>query len=368
MRKDITDTGVRDHSQFSPQAEAAGLTALHAGKQIETQRMRWRKFLSLWSRAVVLAVATLCVGVALVGAQPRQYRVAVLTPGLSFTSVLEGLQEGLAQLGYVQGKNVTFLIEDTHGTVPDLAQRAAGLAAAGPDVLVTVTTGYAMAAKQATTSVPIVFTWVGDPLDAGLIASYAASQNNLTGISNYASAREGKRLELLQEIAPGIKRVLAVVATHDRSAQANIQRLDETAKKLGIQVVRRDVTTREEIESVLRDMPPGAVDAIFHVPSALAVSQIERFIQKAKQEKLPLIVNEDSMVDKGALASYGANFRLIGVQAAKFVVKILKGTQPAEMPIQTPDEMMLATNLTTAKTIDLKLPRSVLERVDRLVE
>jgi putative ABC transport system substrate-binding protein len=159
-----------------------------------------------------------------------------------------------------------------------------------------------------------------------------------------------------------------VVATQDRSAQVNFQVLDETAKKLGIQVLCHDVTTREEIEPVLRDMPAGAVDAIYHVPSALAVSQIERFIQKAKQEKLPLIVNEDSMVDKGALVSYGSNFRLIGLQATKFVVKILKGTQPAEMPIQTPDKMLLAINLTTAKIIDLKFPRSVLERADRLVE
>jgi putative ABC transport system substrate-binding protein len=335
---------------------------------METKRVRRKRFLSLWSRAVVLAFSTLCVGVSLVGAQPRHYRVAVLTPGLSYTPVLEGLQEGLAQLGYVAGKNVTFLVEDTHGTVPDLAQRATGLAAAGPDVLVTVTTSYAKAAQQATTSVPIVFTWVGDPLHSGLIASYASSQNNLTGISNNDSNRAGKRLELLQEIAPAVKRVLTVVAAQDHNAQINFQRLDETAKKLGIQVVRHDVTTREEIESMLRELPSGSVDAIFHIPSALAVTQIELFIEKAKQEKIPLIVNEDSMVDKGALVSYGSNFRLIGMQAAKPVVKILKGTQPAEMPTQTQEEMMLALNLTTAKVIDLKLPRNVLERADRLVE
>ena len=330
--------------------------------------MRRKRFLSLWSRAVLLAVSTLCVGIALVGAQPRQYRVAVLTPGLSYTPVLEGLQEGLAQLGYVAGKNVTFLVEDTHGTVSDLAQRAAQLAAAGPDVLVTVTTGYAMAAKQATNRVPIVFTWVGDPLHAGLIASYASSQNNLTGISNYSNPLAGKWLELLQEIAPGIKRILAVVATDEKNAQLAFERLTETAQKLEIQVLRHDVTTREEIEHVLRATPPGSVEAIYHVPSFFVSTHIDLLIQKAKQDKLPLIVHEDSMVDRGALVSYGGNSRLMGFQAAKLVVKILQGAHPAQIPVQTPDRMMLAINLTTAKIIDLKLPRNVLERADRLVE
>jgi putative tryptophan/tyrosine transport system substrate-binding protein len=272
------------------------------------------------------------------------------------------------RLGYVPGKNLTLLVEDTHGVVSDLGQRAAKLAAANPDVFVTMTTSYAAAAQQATDRVPIVFTWVGDPLRSGLIASYASSQNNLTGISNYGNAHVGKRLELLQEIAPGIKRVLAVVATQDRNAQVTFQGLAETAQKLQIQLLRRDVTTPEDIESVLQATPPGSVDAIYHIPSGLTATHIALFIRKAKQDKIPLMVNEDSMVDKGATVSYGANFHLVGVQAAKFVTKILKGANPAEMPTQTPDKMMLAINMATAKAIGLELPLSVLERADRLVE
>src|SRR5712691_8441220 len=204
--------------------------------------MRQRGFLRSWCGVVVLVVLTLCIGVALAGDQARHYRVAVLTPGLSFVPVLEGLQEGLAQLGYVPGKNVTLVVEDTHGAVPDLAQRAARLVAAKPDVLVTVGTPHTRAAKQATTSVPIVFTRVGDPLQYGIIASYASSQNNLTGISTYSNPLTGKRLELLQEIAPGIKRILAAVATHEENAQLAFQRLAETAQKLEIQVLHHGVT------------------------------------------------------------------------------------------------------------------------------
>src|SRR5262245_14662217 len=148
---------------------------------METQRMRRHRRLRSWFGVVVLAVAVLGVGVSLAGAQARHYRVAVFTPNLSFTPVLEGLQEGLVQLGYVEGKNITFVVEDTQGAVPDLAQRAARLVAAHPDVCVTMETSHTKAVKQATSSIPIVFTRIGDPLHSGLIASYASSQNNLTG-------------------------------------------------------------------------------------------------------------------------------------------------------------------------------------------
>jgi putative tryptophan/tyrosine transport system substrate-binding protein len=317
---------------------------------------------------MVLAVAALCVSIALAGDQVRHYRVAVLTPGLSFVPVLEGLQEGLARLGYVPGKNVTLVVEDTHGAVPDLIQRAVKLAEAKPDVLVTVGTPHTRAASQATTSVPIVFTRVGDPLQYRMIASYASSQNNLTGVSTYSGPLTGKRLELLLEIAPGIKRILAVVAMNEANAQAAFERLAQVAQKLQLQVLRRDVTTREEIEQALSAMSSGAVEAIYHVPSFLVSAHIDLLIQKAKQAKLPLIVHEDSMVDQGALVSYGGHSHPMGVQAAKLVAKLLEGTQPAQLPIQTPDKFILTINLATAKAIGLGLPLSVLERADRLVE
>lgn len=343
-------------------------TDITTARQMETTRPPRHRGLHVWCRAIILAVAALGVGVALAGAQTRPARVAVFTPGLSFHPVLEGLQAGFAQLGYVDGTHVTLVVEDTQGPVPDLAQRAAKLVTAPPDVLVTVTTPYTKVARQATTTIPIVFTRVGDPLHYGLIASYASSQNNLTGISTYSNPLTGKRLELLQELAPGIQRILAVVATNEENAQLGFQRLPETAQKLAIQVLRHDVTTRAELEHVLRTMPPGVVDAIYHVPSLLVSSHMDLLIQKATQEKLPLMVHEDVLVEQGALVSYGANSYLMGVQAAKLVAKILHGVPPAELPIQTPDTWFLAFNLATAKAIDLLPPVSVLERADRVVE
>src|SRR5215467_3961550 len=202
------------------------------------KHMRQNRLFTAWFEAVLLAILALGVDVALAGEPVRHYRVAVLTPGLSYSLVLQGFQDELTKLGYVEGKNITLMVEDTHGVPPNLVEYAARLVAVKPDIFVTVTTPHTNAAREMTTHVPIVFTWVGDPLRAGLIASYASSQNNLTGISVYSGPLSGKRLEILQEVAPGIKRILALVATKESIAESSFQVLDETAKKLGLQVLR----------------------------------------------------------------------------------------------------------------------------------
>jgi len=300
-------------------------------------------------------------------AQSTGPRVAVLTPGLIFTPVHEGLKEGLARLGYKEGQNITFIVEDTKGSSVDLAPRMAKLLAAKPDMLYAVGTVHAIAAKQATSTVPVVFAWVGDPVQTKLIAAYASSQNNLTGIATASDSLSGKRLEALLSVAPKVKRLLAIVSPKEYVAQSSFRFLQETAQKLNVQVVRRDATTEEELNRVLQEMPKGSADAIYHIPSYLG-SYIHLLIEKAKQDKLPLVVHEESMTEKGALLSYGPDFRSVGVQSARLAAKILKGEKPAEIPSETPEKLLLVLNLSTAKAIGLKVPREVLERVDHLVE
>ncbi len=330
--------------------------------------MRRMEFRELWLKSLFIAVAAILGTVSLAGAQASGYRVGVLTPGLTFGPVLIGLQEGLARLGYEEGKQITFIVEDTKGSVSDLVNRAMRLVESKPNILFTVSTAHTTAAKKATATVPIVFAWVGDPLRSGFIASYASSKNNLTGVTSYAGPLSGKRLEVLKEIAPKIKTVLAVVATKDSVAENSFESLDETAKKIGVRVQRRDVATKEDIEKVIRETPTGSVDAIYHIPSALVGVYIDLLIEKAKDDRIPLVVHEESMVEKGALFTYGADFRLVGVQAARLVAKVLKGEKPSEVPSETPEKLLLVLNLSTAKAIRLKLAREILERVDRIVE
>jgi putative ABC transport system substrate-binding protein len=302
-------------------------------------------------------------------AQSAPYRVGVLTPGINFTPVFDGLREGLDRLGYKEGGNVTFIIEDTKGEVSGLGGRAKKLLEGGADVIFAVTTAYALAAKNASSPVPVVFAMVGgDPVGAGLVASFPSSQNNVTGVTSNVDQLSGKRLEILQEMKPGIKRVLVLVQPWEAITQRSFQLLEQAAKKLRVQLVRREVTSREEIERTLAQTPKGSVDAIQHLSSVLVTSNIELLIKKAIKDKLSMATQEASLVEKGALFSYGPDFRLVGAQAARLMAKVLKGEKPSDIPIETPEKFLLAVNLTVAKAIGLKIPRAVLERVDRVVE
>ena len=144
--------------------------------------------------------------------------------------------------------------------------------------------------------------------------------------------------------------------------------LDAAAKKIGLQVVRRDVTSSAELEKLLADKWTGTVDAIFPLPSVMLTTNVQAIAAKANKERLPMIVNDDNWVKAGALASYGTDYRLIGMQSAKLVAKILKGAKPADVPIETPDALVLTLNRSAAKAIGLKLAEKILERADQIFD
>jgi putative ABC transport system substrate-binding protein len=328
-------------------------------------------------RPIERALATLLLPIALTlllvcsswAQPPAMRRVGVLTSGgRSLAPVLEGLRQGLAQLGYVEGKQITLIVEDTKMEALDPVKAVMRLLEIKPDLIVTVSTSQTVAAKQVAGNLPIVFTVVADPVRLSLVASYASSKNNLTGVATDTASLSGKRLELLKEMFPSVRRALVVVSTKETAAQISFRFLEETAKKLDIQLIRRDVATKAELEKALLDSPKGSVDAIIHLPSNLLRNSINLLIDKAIKDKLPLSVHEESMVREGALVSYGNDFRLMGVQAAKIVAKVLKGVQPSEIPIETPERPVLVVNRTTAKAIGLKIPNAFLEQVDRIVE
>lgn len=315
-----------------------------------------------------LVVLVMLLAVALHAAPPaRTVKVAVLTPGLSFGEVLAGFREGLAQLGYRENGNLTLLVEDTKGAGADVQAQAQALVAAKPDVLVTVGTSHTVAAKGATSTIPIVFTWVGDPVRSGLVAGYASSGNNLTGLSVYSGPLSGKRLEILKEIAPRARRALCLVAK-ESIAEISFSVAQKTAEQLGMTLIRRDVASRDDIVREFGALPRGAFDAIYHVPSGLVSAHIGLLIQRAREDRVALMAHEDALVTAGALVSFGANYRQMGQQTARVVDRVLAGVAPAEIPIQIPDKLMLSINLVTARAIGLKPPLTLLERAERIVE
>ncbi len=319
--------------------------------------------------AIVLAVlSALWAPTSLFGAELHNPRIAIFTPGLGLAAVHKGMEEGLTRLGYIDGKNINFLLEDTKGSTADLSARAATLMGSKPDLLFTVTIPHTMAAKQATSSVPVVFAWVGNPVSAGLVAYYPYSKSNLTGVTSTTDSLSGKRLEVLLEIAPKAKRLLVIVASNESVSTSSFHSLDQAAKKLGVKLVRHDVTSDEEIKTVLDKTSKGSVDAIFNTSSNLVRFNIDLLINKAKLDRIPLSVNEDGLVDRGALTSYGPDSRLIGRQAANLINKILFGAKAGEIMVEPPGRFFFAINQTTAKQIGLTIPRGILAQADRVIQ
>ena len=317
---------------------------------------------------ILVIISMICAPTLLFVAELHDARVGVFTPGLTLGSVREGMQEGLARLGYVAGKNATFIVEDTKGIASDLAPRAAKLLSAKPDVIVTVSTDHAQAAKRATSTVPIVFAWVGDPVQVRLIDNYPYSKSNLTGVTAIGDTLSGKRLEVLLEIAPKAKRLLVMVAVNETVSVSSFRSLEAAAQKFGVQLVRRDVADRDEIVKALEETPRGSVDTIFHIPSTLVRTNFDLVVERARKDRIPLAVHEEALLDKGALFSYGPDPRLIGVQAANLVGKILNGARPGEIMVESPDRFFLAINQAAARQIGINIPRGVLQRADRLVQ
>jgi len=320
--------------------------------------------------ATILSVllAAVCGSVSSAAAQSAPLLIGVLTPGITFDPALAGMLAGMAKLGFKEGKDFRLAVEDSKGDLQSLTARAVKIVEAKPDLIFTIATPPTVAMKRATQIIPIVFTVVGDPIEAGVVARYASSGNNITGVTPYASPLSGKRLELLKEIFPGVKRVLAAVSSKEAVSTASLRSLLEAAKKLKVEVLRLEVTRVEDIEKALAEKWTGQTDAIFHIPSVLVGSSIDLLIAKSFREKLPIIVHDGALVQRGALVSYGTDCYSLGIQAAKLVVKVLKGARPADLPIETPDRLCLTINMATANAIGLNIPRKILARADHLVE
>jgi putative ABC transport system substrate-binding protein len=331
-------------------------------------KMENRKICQMAFGILIVVIAMVGAPASLFGAQLHNARIGVFTPGLTLGPVRDGMEEGLARLGHVGGKNIEFIVEDTKGIASDLAPRVAKLLSVKPDMLFTVSTDHAQAAKRATSTVPIVFAWVGDPIQVGLIDSFPYSKNNLTGVTAIGDALSGKRLEVLLEIAPKAKRLLVRVAAKETVSVSSFRSREVAAQKFGVQLVRRDVTDRDEIINALEETPRGSVDAIFHVPSTLVRTNLDLMVKRARSDRVPLAVHEDTLLSLGALFSYGPKPRLVGLQAANYINKILQGYRPGEILVETPDRFFFAINQAAAKQIGMSIPRAILERADRLIQ
>ena len=304
-----------------------------------------------------------------IAAQPaKPYRIGVLFPGGAQYETLNGLREGLKELGLEEGKQFVLVIKETKGETAAAEQGARMLEQENVSLIYAITTPIITIAKSATTKTPIVFTIGSDPVTGGLVDSFPKPGGRLTGVHYPVRDLTAKRLEILKEIVPKISRVLTYYDPTNRVAAEGAAMARDEGKRLGIKLIESHVSSVNDLQRELQKLKHDDADAFFFTPDPMVGSQAQFIIDTAKAKKLPTMFQEQSLVANGALAAYGQNYREIGRLSAKYVQQVLNGASPKDMKIETVDSVELAINLHTAKQVGITIPPQLLARAKMVVK
>jgi len=299
--------------------------------------------------------------------QGRVYRVGVIHQGGPYSAAIDGLRDGLRELGLEEGKQFVLHVRDGKGDLKSVEATARDLEREPVDLIYAVTASVSVLAKRATKSVPIVFYVGTDPVPLGLVENFRKPGGRLTGIYGPFTDLTAKRLELLKVIIPKLRRVVAFYNPDNSSAQRSVKIARDAARQLKVELVERPVASVEELQAGLRALRPGEVDALFYVSDVMVGSQTERIIETARAKKLPTMFNDKQSVTNGALASYGVSYYTIGRLSAKHIQRVLLGADPGTLPVEQLDRLPFVINLKTAKALGITIPQSVLVRADEVI-
>src|SRR5713226_7887729 len=294
-----------------------------------------------------------------------------LNPGAS-PHLREAFLQGLRDLGYVEGRNVVIEYRSAEGKLERLSALAAELVALKVDVIVTGGgTPTALAAKQATRTLPIVFASAADPVTDGLVTSLARPGGNVTGSSYLAPELVGKCLEQLKQAVPGVSRVAVLWqpgAAGERTEKEMLKGAEVAARALGVRLQFVEARGPADFDRAFSDMTRARAGALTVLPGNMFFSERRRLVDLAAKNRLPAVYRLREFVDAGGLMSYGPDFADMFQRAATYVDKILKGAKPADLPVEQPTKFELVINLKAAKALGLTIPPSVLRRADEVVE
>jgi putative tryptophan/tyrosine transport system substrate-binding protein len=277
------------------------------------------------------------------------------------------LVQRLRELGWTEGRTVEIQYRWADGHDERLAEIAAELVRLKVDVIVTHSAGPVIAAKKATAVIPIVFATAAEPLQLGLVANLARPGGNVTGLSSQSNESAGKRLELLRELVPSLRRLAIMVNADAPAAMLEMADTERTAHALGLEVVTTRIRGARDIVPAFESLK-GRADALFVPPEPLALTNRVRINILAAAGRLPTIYGFREYVEAGGLMSYGASLPDQFRRAGDYVDKILRGTKPGDIPVEQPSKFDLVVNLTTAKALGLIIPESFLVRADEVIE
>ena len=278
-----------------------------------------------------------------------------------------GIHQGLREFGYIEGQNITIVYRYAKGKFERLPVLAAELVRLKVDVILTGGSTATRAAKEATTTIPIVMLQDNDPVGSGFVASLARPGGNVTGLSTLRPEISGKRLELLKEIVPKLSRVAILGASDNPGNAQALKEVELAAAASKVQLLYLDIRSRNDVEPAFREARKGQADAVLEVGGPLLNVYRTALLDLAAKSRLPTIWVRRSFVEAGGLIYYGVDTADLARRAATYVDKILKGAKPAELPVEQPKKFELVINLKAAKQIGLTIAPNVLARADKVI-
>jgi len=278
----------------------------------------------------------------------------------------EAFRQALRDLGYIEGKNITFVFRASEGKAERNAYLANELVRLKVDVIVAGGAGAIRGAKDATSTIPIVMSGVHDPISLGFVSNLAHPGGNITGVSNLSPELSGKRLELLKELLPKASR-MALLAYRGVAMRTSIEEAQIAAQSMHLQLQLLEVDGPAEFESVIAAAKKERAEGLMQIEAAVLMPHQQRIIELAEKNRLPALYNRRIDAEAGGLMSYGFNAAERLQRVAILVDKILKGAKPADLPVEQPTKFELVINLKTAKQLSLTIPPNVLARADRVI-
>ena len=315
----------------------------------------------------IVALGVLVASLAADAQPPRVYRIGVVLQGGPYSVAVDGLREGLRELGFEEGKQYTFHVHDAQGDLKAVEPAARALERDSVDLIYSVTTTVTLAARGATKRVPIVFYAGADPVAMGLVESFRKPGGRLTGVHGQQADTTAKRLEFLKAMMPRLRRAVVFYSPDNPAARSSLASLRDGARQLKVELVERRVASVEELRASLRSLRPGEADALVYVADAMVTSQTDAIIDAARIKRLPTMFQEPASVAKGALASYGISLHAAGRLSAKQVQRVLQGASPGDLPVEQLARPHFAVNLKAAKELGLTVPASVLVQADEII-
>jgi len=281
---------------------------------------------------------------------------------------LEAFRQGLRELGYVEGQNIAIESRWTEGKDDRLPALAADLVRSKVDVIVAETGAATRAAQQATRTIPIVMSLVNDPVGSGLVASLARPGGNVTGLTIMSPDLVGKQLALLKEVVPKVSRVALLRHPDNPASVAQLREAEAAAQALGVRLQTLEARSPQEIDGAFAAMTRERAGALLVIPDTLFWSQRRQIAELAVKRRLPSMRMGEAYPEAGGLMSYGPSYLDLERRAATFVDKILKGANPADLPVAQPTKFELVINMKTAKAIGLTIPQPLLQRADQIID